>query len=93
MTENAGVDLLSSLVIGFGEWQNLPDFRTGAGRQVPVFETFELFANLANGLDGLLEDGGVLAQEVEDTAMVERPGLKVFGNVSGVLGFDEVDFV
>ena len=35
-----------------------------------VFETFEFFANLANGVDGLLEDGGVLAQEVEDTAMV-----------------------
>ena len=60
---------------------------------MPVFETFELFANLANGLDGLLEDGRVLAQEVEDAAMVERPGLKIFGNVSGVLGLDEVDFV
>ena len=60
---------------------------------MPVFETFELFANLANGLNSLLEDGWVLAQEVEDTAMVERPGLKVFGNVSGVLGLDEVDFV
>ena len=93
MTENAGVDLLCSLVTGFSDGQDLPDFRTGAGRYVPVFETFELFANLANGLDGLLEDGGVLAQEVEDTAMVERPGLKVFGNVSGVLGLDEVDFV
>ena len=58
-----------------------------------IFETFELFANLVNGLDGLLKDGWVLAEEVEDTAMVERPGLKVFGNVSGVLGLDEVDFV
>ena len=48
---------------------------------------------MAKGPDGLLEDGGVLAQEVEDTAMVERPGLKVFGNVSGVAGLDEVDFV
>ena len=93
MTENAGVDLFSSLVTGFCEGRDLPDFRAGAGRQVTVFETFELLANLANGLNGLLEDGGVLAQEVEDTAMVERPGLKVFGNVSGVLGLDEVDFV
>ena len=63
------------------------------GGRVPVFETFELFANLANSLDGLLEDGWVLAQEVEDRAVVERPGLKVFGNVSGVAGLDEVDFV
>ena len=93
MTENAGVDLFCTLVTGLCDGQDLPDVRAGAGRYVPVFETFELFANLANGLDGLLEDGGVLAQEVEDTAMVERPGLKVFGNVSGVLGLDEVDFV
>ena len=49
-----------------------------------------LFANLANGLDGLLEGGGVLAQEVEDAAMVERPGLKVFENIRGVLGFDKL---
>ncbi len=93
MTENADADLLSSVVIGFDEGRNLPDFRAGAGRQVTVFETFQLFANLANGLEGFLEDGRVLAQEVEDTAVVERPSLKVFENVSGVVGFDEVDFV
>ena len=93
MTENVDVDLFSSLVTGVCEGRDLPDFRAGAGRQVTVFKTFELFADLAYGLDGLLEDGGILAQEVEDTAMVERPGLKVFGNVSGVFGLDEVDFV
>ena len=45
-----------------------------------------LFANLANGLDGLLEDGGVLAQEVEDATRVSK-----FSRIYvGVLGFDKL---
>ena len=67
--------------------------RHAAWGSVAVFEAGEFFSGGTNGFDGRVVGGGVLAEDVVNGLVKDGPGFEVGGDVGGVVGFDEVDFV
>ena len=60
----------------------------GAGGDVEVFETGELFAGFADGFDGGVVGVGVVDQGFLDSFVIYGPGFEVGGYEGGVLGCD-----
>ena len=65
----------------------------GTRRDVAVAEALEFGAFLEDGVDGGIVGGGVGEEDVEDGLVEDGPELKIGGEVSGVAGLDEMDFV
>ena len=63
------------------------------GGDVAVFEAFEFFSGLAGRCAGGVVDVRVLEEDFHDGVVVNGPHFEVGGNVRGIAGLDEVDFV
>ncbi len=62
----------------------------GAGRDVAVFEAFELSPDFPSCGD---VDVGVLNEDFDYGVVANGPRFEIGGDVRGISGFDEVDFV
>ena len=58
-----------------------------------VFQAFEFFSGLVGCCDGGVVDGWVLEEDFHDGVVVNGPDFEIGGDVRGIAGLDEVDFV
>ena len=65
----------------------------GAGGDVAIFKAFEFLRGFCGRCDGGVVDVWVLEEDFHDGVVVNGPDFEICGNVRGIAGFDEVDFV
>ena len=69
-------------------------YRMGGSRgDVAIFQAFELLRGFRGRCDGGVVDVRVLEEDFHDGVVVNGPDFEVGGDVRGIAGFDEVDFV
>ena len=69
------------------------DDGAGAGRDVAIFQAFVFFSGYLGCFDGGVVNIRVLEADLHDGVVVNGPDFEVGGNVRGIAGLDEVDFV